>query len=91
MFRAAFVRVRPAYAGEGRYFVRVPEGAFDTVMRMLNLADTVHVLSAWRNLHHNHILWVPPCLRDWLSSHGQSDSRMRCRRHKQRALQNRGG
>jgi hypothetical protein len=24
---AAYVRVRPAYAGEGRYFVRVPEGA----------------------------------------------------------------
>lgn len=23
---AAFVRVRPAYAGEGRYFVRVPSG-----------------------------------------------------------------
>lgn len=23
---AAYVRVRPAYAGEGRYFVRVPEG-----------------------------------------------------------------
>lgn len=24
---AAYVRVRPAFAGEGRYFVRVPEGA----------------------------------------------------------------
>jgi hypothetical protein len=23
---AAYVRVRPAFAGEGRYFVRVPEG-----------------------------------------------------------------
>lgn len=46
MFRAAFVRVRPAYAGEGRYFVRVPEGAFDMVMPILNLADTAHVLSA---------------------------------------------
>jgi hypothetical protein len=26
LYHAAVVRIRPAFAGEGRYFVRVPEG-----------------------------------------------------------------
>ena len=36
---AACVRVRPAYAGEGRYFVMVPEGTvfFSPVLLFSNL------------------------------------------------------
>jgi hypothetical protein len=45
---AVIVRVRPAFAGDGRYFVRVPEGARRDVPRGMfrEVLATIHKLSA---------------------------------------------
>ena len=43
-YTAAYIQVRPAYANEGRYFVRVPEGILSAVPYLVPTVYTVAVL-----------------------------------------------